>query len=159
MDLCREPVHLSCQQCVRNHLSSEVRLDGFDLFLLGLDSLQKGRQSSLGTVRGGRDQEPGEQLGDGGDPWLWNQAGSHVPDARCGPPKAKIAVHVTTRTAQNTMLTGEPIASDTQSANRWKAPSVSTLTPSTGPSLVSVFLTATPVSYSMSEFNASRSAH
>ena len=46
-----------------------------------------------------------------------NHAGSHVPEARCRPPNAKTRVQAATRTNQNTMLTGFPIASETQFAN------------------------------------------
>src|ERR1700728_1653130 len=45
-----------------------------------------------------------------------NQLGSQVPEARCGPPRAKTRVHTTTRTNQNAILVGLPIASETQFA-------------------------------------------
>jgi hypothetical protein len=45
-----------------------------------------------------------------------------LPEARCGPPKAKIRVQHTTKTNQKAMLVGLPMASETQFANLRKGP-------------------------------------
>ena len=47
------------------------------------------------------------------NPWLVNHAGSHVPPAIWGPPRAKTAVQATTAIIQMMMLVGRPIAAET----------------------------------------------
>ena len=127
-DLSGERMDIADDAGVLLNQPDDVALGLPDPLLLHVDLVEQRGEGVLGPVGRRGDEKSDEQLGHGGDQIQRQvEAGDGEPSREPIParepraPESEESVHARMRTNQNSMLSGRPIASDTQSAKRSNA--------------------------------------